>query len=381
MIYFDSAATSFQKPPEVAEAVYRAMHTLSSPGRGGYPSATKASEVVFECRCALQEMFGAASPEQIVFTMNATHALNIAIKSLVPPGGKVVISGYEHNAVTRPLTALGAETVVAAAPLFSPKETLAAFERCITEDTDAVICTHVSNVFGSVQPVEAIGALCRRLNIPFIIDASQSAGILTLDLQNSAATFIAMPGHKGLYGPQGTGVLICAEDAPMRTLMEGGTGSRSAEAGMPDFLPDRLEAGTHNVPGIAGLLEGVRFVRQTGVGRICESERILASAAAAGLRQLPEVDVFAGCDLFAQTGVLSFRHPGISSEILGGKLMEKGVSVRAGLHCAPLAHRTAGTLETGTVRISFSALNTPEEVFRFLDITEAVLRAGIHAEK
>ena len=381
MIYFDSAATSFQKPPEVAEAVYRAMHTLSSPGRGGYPSATKASEVVFECRCALQEMFGAVSPEQIIFTMNATHALNIAIKSLVPPGGKVVISGYEHNAVTRPLNALGAETVVAAAPLFSPKETLAAFERCITEDTDAVICTHVSNVFGSVQPVEAIGALCRRLHIPFVIDASQSAGILTLDLQNSAATFVAMPGHKGLYGPQGTGVLICAEDAPIRTLMEGGTGSRSAEAGMPDFLPDRLEAGTHNVPGIAGLLEGVRFVRQTGVGRICESERILASAAAAGLRQLPEVDVFAGCDLFAQTGVLSFRHPGISSEILGGKLMEKGVSVRAGLHCAPLAHRTAGTLESGTVRISFSPMNTPEEVFRFLDITEEIIRAGFHAQK
>ena len=381
MIYFDSAATSFQKPPEVVEAVYRAMHTLSSPGRGGYPSATKASEVVFECRCALQEMFGASSPEQVVFTMNATHALNIAIKSLVPPGGRVVISAYEHNAVTRPLNVLGAKIVIASAPLFSPEETLAAFERSITEDTDAVICAHVSNVFGSVQPVEAIGALCHRKNIPFIIDASQSAGILPLDIQNSAAAFIAMPGHKGLYGPQGTGVLICAEDVSVHTLIEGGTGSLSAAEGMPDFLPDRLEAGTHNVPGIAGLLEGVRFVQKTGESHICRSERMLAAIAAEGLRQIPGMDVFAARDLFAQTGVFSIRYPGISAEILGRKFMEKEVCVRAGLHCAPLAHRTAETLETGTVRISFSALNTPEEVFRFLDITEAVLRAGIHAEK
>lgn len=380
MIYLDSAATSFQKPPEVAEAVYRAMHTLSSPGRGSYPTAAKAEELVFDCRCELQEMFGADSPEQIVFTMNATHALNIAIKSLVPPGGKVVVSGYEHNAVTRPLAALDAQIVVASAPMFAPPEdVLAAFERCIAEGADAVICTHVSNVFGCVQPVEAIGAVCRRAKIPLIIDASQSAGILPLDLGRSGAAFIAMPGHKGLYGPQGTGILICAEDVPIRTLIEGGTGSRSAEKNMPDFLPDRLEAGTHNVPGIAGLLEGLRFVRRIGTGRICTEERMLAAAAAEGLRQLPEAEVFAAEGLFAQTGVLSFRRRGISAETLGEKLMEKGVAVRAGLHCAPLAHRTAGTLETGTVRISFSALNTPEEVFRFLDIADAVFRAGTHA--
>ena len=381
MIYFDSAATSLQKPSEVAEAVYQAMHTLSSPGRGGYPSATKAAEVVFDCRCELQEMFGASSPEQVVFTSNATHALNIAIKSLVPRGGRAVVSGYEHNAVTRPLNALDAEMVVASGPLFAPNEMLAAFESCITEDTDAVICTHVSNVFGCVQPVEAIGALCRRINVPFIIDASQSAGLLPLDIQRSGAAFIAMPGHKGLYGPQGTGVLICAEDVPVRTLLEGGTGSRSAEAGMPDFLPDRLEAGTHNVPGIAGLLEGLRFVRKTGETRICKNERILAAIAAEGLMQFPETEVFASKDLFAQTGVLSFRRKGIPAEILGSRLTEKGICVRAGLHCAPLAHRTAGTLETGTVRISFSAWNTPEEVFRFLDIAEAELHAGIHAQK
>jgi len=367
LIYFDSAATTFQKPPQVKEAVARAMDTLSSPGRGGYHAAMEAAETALACRTELQELFNAPSPEQVVFTLNATHALNIAIKSLVPPGGRAVISGYEHNAVTRPLNALGAEVAVAGGGLFRPEEVLAGFRRGLEGGADAVVCSHVSNVFGFAQPVEELAALCREKGVPLIVDASQSAGVLPLDIQALGAAFVAMPGHKGLYGPQGTGVLLCGGGVATTTLLEGGTGSLSLQQEMPDFLPDRLEAGTHNMPGIAGLLEGVRFVRRQGLRDICGHERRLALLAAEGMRRLPGARVFAGPDLFAQTGVVSFLLDGTDTETLGAALADRGFAVRAGLHCAPLAHETAGTERTGTVRLSFSAFNTKEEVGRFLD--------------
>jgi cysteine desulfurase family protein len=375
MIYFDSAATSFQKPETVSRAMQDAMETMSSPGRGGYPEAMRAADAALECRTELQQMFHTQTPEQVVFTMNATHALNIAIKSLVPPHGRAVISGYEHNAVTRPLAALGAEIDVADTPLFHPELCAKAFEQRLTTETDAVICTHVSNVFGYAQPVEELAELCRRHGVPLIIDASQSAGILPLDLQALGAAYIAMPGHKGLYGPQGTGVLLCGGDAAPHTLLEGGTGSISASQEMPDFLPDRLEAGTHNMPGIAGLLAGVRFVRERGLGEICMSERRLALLAADGLRRLPDLRVFAEQDLRAQTGVVSFVCKNMDTERMGRLLSEQGIAVRAGLHCAPLAHGTAGTRKTGTIRVSFSAFNTDLEVLRFLD-TVSRIQAG-----
>ena len=219
MIYLDSAATTFQKPPAVAAAMERALATMSSPGRGGYSEAMEAAETAFACRSELAELFGVGNPERVIFTMNATHALNLAIKSLVPPGGRAVISGYEHNAVTRPLAALRAQTAVAAAPLFQPEAVTEAYARLVTPDTDAVICNHVSNVFGFIQPVEAVAALCRERGVPLIVDASQSAGMLPLDLERLGAAFIAMPGHKGLYGPQGIGVLLCGENVPVRPLL------------------------------------------------------------------------------------------------------------------------------------------------------------------
>ena len=366
MIYFDSAATTFQKPRTVVSAMQGAMATMSSPGRGGYPAAMRAAEAAFDCRSELAELYHLESPEQVVFTSNATHALNIAIKSLVPPGGRAVISGYEHNAVTRPLAALGAQVSVAAAPLFRPEEVTAAFERLVVPGTDAVICNHVSNVFGFVQPVEEVAAICRSREVPLIIDASQSAGVLPLDMTALKAAFIAMPGHKGLYGPQGTGALLCGPGVPVSTLMEGGTGSLSLQQEMPDFLPDRLEAGTHNMPGIAGLLAGIRFVRSRGMDRICEKERRLTQLAAEGLRKFPNLRVYALPDLSAQSGVLSVVPLEMDVEALGTALADRGIAVRAGLHCAPLAHRTAGTDGSGTVRLSFSDWNTRGEVCRFL---------------
>lgn len=371
MIYFDSAATSFQKPPTVKTAVENALETMTTPGRGGYTAAIRAAETAFLCRCELAEMFGADNPEQVVFTFNATHALNIAIKTLVPFAGKVVISGYEHNAVTRPLALRKAQICVATAPLFSQEEVVEAFDNAIREDTDAVICSHVSNVFGFIHPIKEIAAICRRKGVPLIVDASQSAGVIPISMTELDAAFIAMPGHKGLCGMQGTGVLLCGKSQQVETILEGGTGSLSLQQEMPDFLPDRLEAGTHNMPGIAGLLAGIRFVRENGVQGICEHERKLALLAAEGLREFSGMQVFSEEGLKNQTGVLSFRQLNADVEETAEILAKQGIAVRAGLHCAPLAHRSAGTLETGTVRLSFSPFNTHEEVYGMLAVFEA----------
>ena len=376
MIYFDAGATTLEKPAAVGRAMARAAHTMSSPGRGSYPASHLAEETAYLCRQEAAELLGVPQPENVVITGSATHGLNLAIRSLLGPGDRVVISGYEHNAVTRPLHAIpGLSVTVIDTPLFRPDLAAEEFCRAIRQKRPrAVICTHVSNVFGAVLPVEDIARCCRETDTPLIVDASQSAGVLPVDLAGWGAAFVAMPGHKGLYGPQGTGVLLCGKDVPVRTLLEGGTGSISIQQEMPDFLPDRLEAGTHNMPGIAGLLAGVRFVRQLGPEAICAGERQLTFQAAEGLRRLPGLQVFALPDLAAQAGVLSIVPEHMDAEALGAALADRGIAVRAGLHCAPLAHRTAGTLDTGTVRLSFSHWNTREEVSRFLVAMGEILR-------
>ena len=370
MIYLDSAATTFQKPASVAQAVESAFQTMSSPGRGGYTEAMNAADTVFNCRSALAELYGLEDPGRVVFTMNATHGLNLAIKSLVPPGGCVVISGWEHNAVTRPLQALGARISVATGTLFDKESVLDVFRRLVKPGIHAVICTHVSNVFGFVLPIEEIAAHCRSQGVPLVIDASQSAGCLPLDMKQLKADFVAMPGHKGLYGPQGTGVLLCGREQ-VRTLLEGGTGSLSLQQEMPDFLPDRLEAGTHNVPGIAGLLAGVEYVRKRGQARILAYERGLITLLSDGLQGIKGTRVYTGGD--AQTGVLSFTIDDWDVEEIAAMLAERGIALRAGLHCAPLAHTSAGTIKTGTIRVSVSDFNTSSEIFRFLNAMEDIL--------
>ena len=210
MIYFDAGATTLQKPDAVRRAMYQAVNTLSSPGRGSYPATRRAEETDLRCRMAAAELFHMDDPAQVVFTSCATHGLNIAIRTLVKPGSRVVISGYEHNAVTRPLHAIpNVEIVVADGPLFDTAAMLEQFRQALDRPADAVICTHVSNVFGYALPVEDIAALCRKKGVPFVLDASQSAGMLPVDMKALGASFIAMPGHKGLYGPQGTGLLLC----------------------------------------------------------------------------------------------------------------------------------------------------------------------------
>ena len=361
MIYFDAAATSFQKPRAVREAVYRAMTTMSSPGRGNYASAAMAADTLFQCRLELGEIFGVENPEQIVFTSNATHALNIAIHSLVRPGGRVVISGYEHNAVTRPLHAIdGLSIHVVNTPLFDQEAMVRGFQNLVTKDTDAVICTHVSNVFGYILPIASIAAVCRSQGVPLIIDASQSAGSLPIDQRLLQADFIAMPGHKGLYGPQGTGVLLCGREG--LPLLYGGTGSNSRDQAMPDFLPDRMEAGTHNVPGIAGLLAGVRFVRAMGPAAIRRHGYTLKERLLSALEGDAGYRVFGSHDYDKQAAVVSLLPRDGGSEELCQQLSDRGIALRGGYHCAPYAHQTAGTIETGTARFSVSAFNRLSEV-------------------
>lgn len=362
MVYVDNAATTLQKPPAVRRAVAEAMKHMASPGRGGHKPAMLAAGTAFACREAAARLFHMEDPENVVFTLNATHALNLAIKSVVRPGDTVVVSGYEHNAVTRPLTALGCRIRVARSPLFHPGEILQEFDRLITEEVTCVVCTYVSNVFGYILPVKDIAELCARRGVPFILDASQAAGALPVHMDELGAAFVGMPGHKGLYGPQGTGILLCGEGRETRTLLEGGTGSLSAKQEMPGFLPDRLEAGTHNVPGIAGLLEGIRYVSRTGEETILRHERALTVKAAAALSATPGVTVYAAEDPDHQAGVLSFTLDRMDCEGVGEALGRRDIAVRAGLHCAPYAHESAGTLDTGTVRASFSDFNTSRDV-------------------
>lgn len=369
MIYFDSAATTLQKPPRVACAVQEAIHCCASVGRGGYTAAAAAAQTVFDCRTLAAQLFG-ATEEQVVFTMNATHGLNIAIDTLVPEGGSVAISGFEHNAVTRPLYAKKLQVTVAGTRLFSQEDTLTAFEEALRQRPHAAVCTQVSNVFGYILPIEGIATLCRQYAVPLIIDASQGAGILPISLARTGARFIAMPGHKGLYGPQGTGILLCADGG--QPLLFGGTGSNSAEQAMPEFLPDRLEAGTHNVCGIAGLAEGLRFVRAKTPQTILRHEQRLLRQLIAELRALPRLCLYTG---EAQSGVLSFTVEDTDCEEAASLLGKHGAAVRAGLHCAPLAHESAGTKDSGTVRASFSAFNTTQEVREFARLCKKLFGA------
>ena len=345
MIYLDNGATSLRKPDAVYQAVRTAMEQCANPGRGGYPAAMAAAKTVYRCRETAAELFD-CQPEQVVFTSNCTHGLNIAIRDLVKPGAAVAISGFEHNAVTRPLHMLGAKIKVAGRKLFDWDDMLEEFEKALRSGVDTAVFTHVSNVFGYILPVEEMAQMCRSHGVPFVIDAAQSAGCLPVKLQTLGAEYIAMPGHKGLLGPQGTGLLLCGKKP--EPLIAGGTGSDSINQRMPDYLPDRLEAGTVNVPGIAGLGAGLQYLKMAGINRIFQREHMALEQCVKDLLGMG-LRVFSGDH---QASTVSFV-PETDCEAFAERLAGNGIAVRSGLHCAPLAHESAGTLDSGTVRISF----------------------------
>ena len=344
MIYLDNGATSFPKPQEVSQAVARAMEQGANPGRGGYGAAMEAGNLVLNCREAAGRLFH-CKPEQVVLTANCTQGLNIAIGSLIKEGDRVLISGFEHNAVVRPLYARKADLRIAGRRLFQWEEILDSFRRELRRGVDAAVFTYVSNVFGYILPVEKLAALCREAGVPFILDAAQAAGSLKVSME-LGADFIAMPGHKGLLGPQGTGLLLCGQ--PGKPLLYGGTGSQSRSHEMPQDLPERLEPGTLNVPGAAGLAAGISIVERKGTDAIFRREHTQAEKLSRELRDLG-FRVFAGEH---QAGTVSFQGRRDCEEI-AAYLAKGGIAVRAGLHCAPLAHESAGTIAQGTVRVSF----------------------------
>ncbi len=365
MTYLDNGATSFHKPESVYRAMRCALDNCANPGRGGYAAAMAASKTVLRCREMAAELFSCQA-EQVTMTHNCTHGLNIAINTLVKENARVVISGFEHNAVTRPLYAKKARVTVAGRKLFDWQNTLDHFEDALRRGADAAVFTHVSNVFGYILPVEEMAALCRHYRVPFVIDGAQSAGMLPINMEKLDADFIAMPGHKGLLGPQGTGLLLC-KVAP-KPLLQGGTGSLSKSLDMPDFMPDAAEAGTLNVPGIAGLSAGIAYVLKQGTEQIFGKERREARRCASALETLG-FRVFTGLH---QGGTVSFV-PNLDCEEYAQLLGDHGICVRAGLHCAPLAHESAGTLETGTVRVSFGHDAAPWQTGNLLLQAEKII--------
>lgn len=368
MIYFDNGATTFPKPKSVVNAVNYAITKIgANPGRGGHNMAMKASEVLFECRNNAATLFDIENSENIIITNNCTTALNTVIKGILKSGDHAVISSYEHNAVVRPLEFLkhrGVEYSIAQVDYADNEKTVDNFRKAFKENTKLVICTHASNVFGIRLPIERIAALCKLNGILFCVDAAQTAGLIPISLKNSDIDYLCTAGHKGLYGPMGTGLLIINSKVIPESLIQGGTGSLSAQVNQPDILPDKFESGTHNLIGIAGLNEGIKYVMRKTPQGIFDYEIRLARNLYDGLSKIKDIELYTKKpDKNGFVPVISFNLKNIDSEKTAQILNDRfNIAVRAGLHCAPLAHKCFGTLEKGTVRAVISSFTTQNEV-------------------
>jgi cysteine desulfurase family protein len=377
-VYLDNAATSWPKPETVYQAVDRFMREVgATPGRGGHRREEEALRIADEARAALADLFHAPDPQGVAFTMNATQALNLALKGLLRSGDHVVTSSIEHNAVWRPLKkALQRRGVQLTAVRCTPDGALdpADVEAALRPDTRLVTMLHASNVLGTVLPLAEVGAICRRRGIPFLVDTAQTAGAYPIDMEAMGIDLLAFAGHKGLYGPHGTGGLVVRPGIEMETWIEGGSGLLSRPEAMPEDLPARLEAGTQNAAGIAGLLAGVRFVLQEGVERIRAHEMAMTRLLIERLQPIPGLAVLGPDDLARRTAVVSVTVEGYFPDQLA-TVMDKvfDVATRAGLHCAPQAHRTAGTLECGALRFSPGYFTTADEIEYAVDALRQAL--------
>ncbi|MDO4174294.1 MAG: aminotransferase class V-fold PLP-dependent enzyme [Eubacteriales bacterium] len=370
MIYLDNAATTLKKPPAVSAAMRWAMRQAAGVGRSAHRPAMTGAEIMYDTRVLAAQLFGVSDPRRVIFTANATHALNMALYAMAENSRHFVISPFEHNAVYRPVLQLVQQNhmqlTILNGELWNDDVLLESAETAIRRGGDCFVLCHVSNVFGYIQPLEALDRLLAEHGIPLILDASQSAGILPLDVSDlPSLAAVCMPGHKGLYGPPGTGMLLWLSEEQPRPLLSGGTGSKSELLQMPDFLPDRLESGTPNIAGIAGLFEGMKFIQNAEQAEILQHERRLRQIAAEELRSIPGIVPFLSPEEKKQTGVLSFYSRQLPAETVAMRLAEHQICVRAGLHCAPLAHQTVGTADTGTVRISPGWFETERQILRF----------------
>lgn len=367
-IYCDNAATSFPKPPGVLQAIIDYTNKLgASAGRGAYPRALATERLLRQTRESLARLFHVSDPPRIIFTLNASEGLNLAIKGLHwSPGDVAVVSMLEHNSVLRPLNALREQRGIAIVKVpCAPDGHLdpIAVARAIHKGTKLIAIVHASNVMGAIAPIAEIGAIARRKGIPFLVDAAQSAGTLPIDVEAMNIDLLAFPGHKGLLGPLGTGGLYIREGIDLRPLKEGGTGSVSEQEVHPSFLPDRYEAGSHNAMGIAGLHAALEFLQRVGIPQIAQHKTSLTECFLKEVSSISGVKVYGPSLGMPRTAVVSLNLEGYPPAELAHYLATRfGIMVRSGLHCAPIAHQTIGTYPHGTVRFSFSYFSTPKDI-------------------
>ncbi len=383
MIYWDNGATTWPKPLSVRRAAWQAFSLYgANPGRGGHQMALRTAEQVYGCREELAAFFGLADPTGVIFTAGCTASLNMVIQGLLRNGGSAVISDLEHNAVLRPLHALPPEGSRYSVAAWSADEeqTVENFRRAIRPDTRLLICSHASNVFGVALPIRRLAALAHAHGLLFCVDAAQTAGLLPLDMERDGIDYLCIAGHKGLYAPMGIGVLLC-RDHSLSPLLQGGTGSFSRHPEQPRELPDRLESGTPNVPGICGLRAGLQFVREIGREHLYAHELRLTKRLYDGLVALPGVRLYTPRPQPGSAPVLSVNVQGLSSEALAVLLGQQGIAVRAGLHCAPLAHRHFDTFPDGTARFVPSAFSDSQEVDKICKFFAQITQKTLHEKK
>ncbi len=380
VIYLDNAASTWPKPPAVKENMAEVIeHFAANPGRGGHALAMKASKAVFRTRIELSRLFGIQNPNDLFFYMNATQALNQAIKGLLKEGDHVVSSSIEHNSVRRPLEYM-ARTKKVEITFVEPREDqlyyTEDFERAMKPNTRLLAVSHASNLTGVILPIAELGELAKRHQALFLVDASQTAGVLPIHVGEMKIDMLAFPGHKGLYGPQGTGGLYVHPSVDLEPLIHGGTGSQSEAIDQPTTRPDRYESGTANTVGLAGLQAGVSFVLEKGVENIHAHEWKLTKQTIKGLRQIKGVEVYGPGEEVERVGVISFNIEGVDASEASFILDQQyGIATRAGYHCTPLGHRTAGTEQRGAVRASFGVFNTEQDVEALLNAVREIASA------
>jgi len=365
-IYLDNAATTYPKPEDVYKAVDQAMRNVGvAPGRGGHRQSMDAARIVFSARESLANLLGIRDSSRIIFTHSATEALNMAVKGVLKPGDHVVTTLMEHNSLARPLhnaVQMGVDVTWVQTDS-DGYVTVDQIIGSLRPDTKMVAMTHCSNVTGAVNPVGEIGPLLQQRGVLFLVDGAQSTGNYPFSIENMGINLFAAPGHKGLYGPPGTGFLYISHGIDIEPLLHGGTGSGSSEISQPNSLPERYESGTMNTPAIAGLLAGVEYVASRGIPEIHAFEMELAGRLCAGLSSIPGVNVYNTPGNRPRCAVVSFTIAGRDPATVGFLLDHHyGISVRVGLHCAPLAHRSIGTYPEGTVRVSPALFNTAAEI-------------------
>ena len=365
MIYLDNSATTLIKPPQVAQAVYDAINTMGNSGRGAYNSSISSSIVLYETRDLIAEMFNLHYPEQVAFTLNATEALNSAINGLISYNDHIITTELEHNSVLRPLYRLeekGTELTIIKANDWGNINYID-IEKAIKYNTKAIVCTHCSNLTGNVLDIAKIGEICKRHNILFILDASQSAGIFDIDMEKQNIDVVCFTGHKSLYGPQGTGGICIKKGVNISPLKVGGSGIKTFEKTAPSSMPEHIEAGTVNSHSIAGLKAGLEFIQKTGLSKIREKENMLVDLFYNSIKNIKDIKIYGDFSTKERGPIVSLNLGNYSSSSVSDELFERfEIATRSGGHCAPLMHKALSTEKQGAVRFSFSYFNTKDEV-------------------